>query len=222
MNFALDPLSCPRWLGANHQIKMGGRKLVRLRRHRLGHLERHEARVPQRRERRARSPRTSSSYSSPLRQKNSLRTFSAFFQDRLTYPRITLNLGVRWNYSRRHDPGADRRRQSVVPARHLSGHRSRIFAGTASCREPAWCGKLTRDGKNVAKASFSRYAETMYTQVFDIINPNIIRTAGLATYQWFGDRNGNGVIDRRRVQPESDLGVQAGVEHDRSRASRRR
>ena len=61
--------------------------------------------------------------------------------------------------------------------------------------------RVTQDGKNVVKASFSRYAETMYTQVFDIINPNIIRTAGLATYQWFGDRNGNGVIDAGEYNP---------------------
>src|SRR5207249_1680117 len=61
--------------------------------------------------------------------------------------------------------------------------------------------KLTEDGRNVAKASYSRYYDVMYTTEFaDVINPNVIRggktTAfGVATYRWLGDLNGNGVLD---------------------------
>jgi hypothetical protein len=63
--------------------------------------------------------------------------------------------------------------------------------------------KLTEDGKNVAKASYSRYYEVMYTGEFaDVINPNTINAVsastgagGLATFPWFGDLNGNGRVD---------------------------
>ena len=47
--------------------------------------------------------------------------------------------------------------------------------------------KLTEDGKNVAKASYSRYYESMYTGEFGNINPNSIRPTGVATYAWLGD-----------------------------------
>ena len=54
--------------------------------------------------------------------------------------------------------------------------------------------KITEDGRNVAKASYSRYYEAMYTGEFaDVINPNTINTTGgVATYAWLGDLNGNG------------------------------
>ena len=42
--------------------------------------------------------------------------------------------------------------------------------------------KLTEDGKNVAKASYSRYYEWMYTSEFAAINANNIVTTGVATY----------------------------------------
>ena len=139
-------------------------------------------------------------YSSPLRQKNSLRTFSAFFQDRLTYSRITLNLGVRWNNSsgmiREQIGGGNQWFPRVTYPAIDPG-----FSWNSVVPRTGVVWRVTHDGKNVAKASFSRYAETMYTQVFDIINPNIIRTAGLATYQWFGDRNGNGLIDAGEYNP---------------------
>ena len=61
--------------------------------------------------------------------------------------------------------------------------------------------KLTKDGTNVAKASYSRYYDVMYTTEFaDVINPNLIRSGktsvfGVATYRWLGDLNRNGILD---------------------------
>ena len=46
--------------------------------------------------------------------------------------------------------------------------------------------KLTEDGKNVAKASYSRYYETMYTSEYSTINGNSINTTGVATWAWNG------------------------------------
>ena len=61
--------------------------------------------------------------------------------------------------------------------------------------------KVTEDGKNVVKAAYSRYYEVMYTGEFDAINQNIINTNGVATYQWFGDANNNGVVDAGEYNP---------------------
>jgi hypothetical protein len=42
----------------------------------------------------------------------------------------------------------------------------------------------------------------MYTGEFaDVINPNLIRTTGVQTYRWFGDANGNGIVDDGEFDP---------------------
>lgn len=44
----------------------------------------------------------------------------------------------------------------------------------------------------------------MYTWHFaGAINPNIIRTAGVATHRWGGDLNGNGVVDTGEFDPRA-------------------
>ena len=54
--------------------------------------------------------------------------------------------------------------------------------------------------KTVAKASYSQDHEHMYTTFFsDVVNPNIIRTTGVATYQWFGDLNNNNYVDDNEI-----------------------
>src|SRR4029077_2127174 len=92
-------------------------------------------------------------YSSPLRQKNSLRTFSAFFQDRLTYSRITLNLGVRWNDSsgmiREQIGGGNQWFPRVTYPVIDPG-----FSWNSVVPRPGLVWRVTPDGKNVAKASF--------------------------------------------------------------------
>ena len=60
--------------------------------------------------------------------------------------------------------------------------------------------KLTEDGKNVAKASYSRYYEVMYMSEFASINPNIISTTNIPIiYNWAGDKNGNGIVDANEL-----------------------
>jgi hypothetical protein len=69
--------------------------------------------------------------------------------------------------------------------------------------------KMTEDARNVAKASYSRYYEVMYTGEFaDVINPNTINTGGLARYKWFGDANGNGIVDPGEYDPNPLSSVQ--------------
>jgi hypothetical protein len=71
--------------------------------------------------------------------------------------------------------------------------------------------KLTEDGKNVAKASYSRYYESMYTTEFGAINPNSPQTSGVATYAWAGDLNGNGTADANELRNANGSVPAAGV-----------
>jgi hypothetical protein len=126
-------------------------------------------------------------------------------QDRATYSRVTLNLGLRWSYYDGYLPeqtGGGGVWASLFPLTTYpklgAGYNWNTLAPRTSV-----VFKLTEDGKNVAKASYSRYYEVMYTGEFaDVINPNTINpvsaangTGGLATFPWFGDLNGNGRVD---------------------------
>jgi hypothetical protein len=196
MNFALTRYQYD-LLGANHQIKtgfenwygFGGTGRDNWNGAQLQY--RNDANgVPQ--------PAQFNVYATPLRQKNSLRNFGAFFQDRITYPRVTLNLGVRWNFSdgmiREQIGGGNQWYPRVTYPAIDPG-----FNWNTVVPRLGVVFKLTNDGKTVAKTSFSQYAAVLYTQTFDIINPNIIRD--LATYQWFGDLNNNAIIDSGEYNP---------------------
>jgi len=129
-------------------------------------------------------------YNTPLTQQTQMRNFAAFVQDRATYNRFTFNLGVRWSYY-----------DGNIPAQSNGG--AEWGAACAACNQSfpeikppfSWNTfaprtgvviKLTEDGKNVAKASYSRYYETMYTSEYSSINGNSINTTGVATWAWNG------------------------------------
>jgi hypothetical protein len=141
-------------------------------------------------------------FNTPLVQKTHMRNLAAFIQDRASYNRLTFNLGLRWSYYDGYLP----------PQTGGGGVWSNLFPLTTYPKLVApyhWntlgprtsvIYKLTDDGRNVAKASYSRYFEVMYTTEFsDVINPNTINTisassgsGGLATYQWCGAYQANG------------------------------
>ena len=144
-------------------------------------------------------------FNTPLAQKTHMRNFAAFAQDRLTYPRVTLNVGVRWSFYDGYLPeqtGGGGAWASLFPLTTFpkleGGYSWNTFAPRLSAVY-----KATEDGKNVLKASYSRYYEVMYTSEFaDVINPNTVNTVsastgagGLATFPWSGDLNGNGRVD---------------------------
>lgn len=145
-------------------------------------------------------------YNTPLTQKTEMRNFAAFVQDRLSYSRVTLNLGLRWSYY-----------DGTIPAQGNGG--AQWGAACAACnvsfpeiKTPySWSTlaprtgvvwKVTADGKNVAKASYSRYYNVMYTGEFDSIHPNSINTGGVATYAWNGafDAAGRPVLGALKSQ----------------------
>jgi hypothetical protein len=140
-------------------------------------------------------------YNTPLVQKTHMRNFAAFVQDRASFKRLTLNLGLRWSFYDGYLPeqsgGGGRWFPKTTYAKLDAGFNWNTLAPRTSA---VW--KVTEDGRNVAKASYSRYYDVMYTGEFaDVINPNTINTGGLATYKWFGDANGNGIVDPGEYDP---------------------
>jgi len=130
-----------------------------------------------------------------------MRNYAAFVQDRASFKRLTLNLGLRWSFYDGYLPeqtgGGGRWYPETTYPKLDAGFNWNTLAPRTSA---VW--KVTEDGRNVAKASYSRYYEVMYTGEFaDVINPNTINTGGLATYRWFGDANGNGLVDPGEYDP---------------------
>ena len=114
---------------------------------------------------------------------------------------MSLNLGLRYSFYDGYLPeqsgGGGRWYPETTYPKLDAGFNWSTLAPRAS---GVW--KVTDDGRNVAKASYSRYYEVMYTGEFaDVINPNTINTTGLATYRWFGDANGNGIVDTGEFDP---------------------
>jgi hypothetical protein len=141
-------------------------------------------------------------YNTPLTQRTKMRNFAAFVQDRVSYSRLSLNLGLRWSYY-----------DGELPEQ--TGGGGRWFAETTypAVKAPySWntlaprvglVWKVTDDAKTAIKANYARYYDIMYTDEFSTINQNIIRTTGVATYTWFGDKNGNGIVDPGEFDPKA-------------------
>ncbi len=144
-------------------------------------------------------------FNTPLAQKTRMRNFAAFIQDRASYSHFTVNLGLRWAYYDGYLPeqtGGGGAWANLFPRTTYPKLEPPYNWNTFAPRTGlVW--KITDDGKNVAKASYSRYYEVMYTGEFaDVINPNTINqvsasagTGGLAIFPWFGDLNNNGKVD---------------------------
>src|SRR3954469_7432948 len=137
-------------------------------------------------------------WATPLTQETKMRNFAGFVQDRASYNRVTLNLGLRWSFY-----------DGKIPAQQGGGGRwfpvtnypeiDPGFSWNTFAPRLGAVFKLTEDGKNVAKASYSRYYESMYTSEYATINPNSIQTSGVQTWSFLGDLNNNGKVDRNEL-----------------------
>jgi hypothetical protein len=186
-------------LGAGHQVKLGyenwwgwGQDVFNVFNDTRLRLRNNAAGVPQ--------PAEIFAYNTPLTQKSKMRNFAAFVQDRISYRRLTLNLGLRWSFYDGEIPeqegGGGRWFPRVTYARVDVPYKWNTLAPRTGLVY-----QLTDDGKTVAKVAYSRYYEVMYTDEFSAINPNTIQTTGVATYAWFGDANGNGIVDAGEFNP---------------------
>ena len=143
-----------------------------------------------------------------------MRNFAGFVQDRASYSRVTLNLGLRWSYY-----------DGKIPAQ--SGGGGKWFPVTSYPEiDPGYSWntlaprtgvvfKLTEDGKNVAKASYSRYYESMYTGEYATHQPELDpdgRRADLVVPRR-SEQQRQGRSQRARHAEEP---VRRQVEHDRS------
>lgn len=136
-------------------------------------------------------------YNTPLTQKTQMRNFAAFIQDRATYNRVTVNLGLRWSYYDGTIPpqsngGAEWGTACAACNQSFPEIKTPYNWNTLAPRTGVVI-KLTEDGKNVLKASYSRYYEVMYTTEFSSINGNSINSTGVATYAWNGAFQPNGL-----------------------------
>ena len=137
-------------------------------------------------------------YNTPLTQETKMRNFAGFVQDRASYQRVTLNLGLRWSYYDGSIPAQSGGGGKWFPVTNYPEIDPGYSWNTLAPRTGIVV-KLTEDGKNVAKASYSRYFESMYTSEYATINPNSIQTSGIQTWSFLGDLNGNGKADRNEL-----------------------
>lgn len=139
-------------------------------------------------------------FNTPKISKETLRSFAGYVHDRIAYSRYTVNLGVRYEFTDAWLPeqtggGGRWVPQTVFPRKDAGFNWSHFAPRTGLVL------RLTEDGRNVAKASYGRYFERLYTPYFNLINPNVFSTTGIATYQWFGDLNSNGTVEAGEYSP---------------------
>ncbi len=138
-------------------------------------------------------------WATPLTQKQRMRNFAGFVQDRASYSRVTINAGLRWSYYDGNIPAQSGGGGRWFPVPNYSEIDPGFSWNTLAPRAGVVV-KLTEDGKNVVKASYSRYYEVMYMSEFASINPNIISTANIPIiYNWAGDKNANGIVDANEL-----------------------
>jgi Carboxypeptidase regulatory-like domain len=138
-------------------------------------------------------------WATPLTQKQRMRNFAGFVQDRASYSRVTINAGLRWSYYDGNIPAQSGGGGRWFPVTNYSEIDPGFSWNTLAPRAGVVV-KLTEDGKNVVKASYSRYYEVMYMSEFASINPNIISTTNIPViYNWAGDKNGNGIVDANEL-----------------------
>jgi Carboxypeptidase regulatory-like domain len=133
-------------------------------------------------------------WATPLTQETKMRNFAGFVQDRASYSRVTLNLGLRWSYYDGSIPAQSGGGGRWFPVTNYAAVDPGFSWNTLAPRTGVVI-KLSEDGKNVAKASYSRYYESMYTTEFSSVNPNTISTTNIPIVYAWSDVNHNGAVD---------------------------
>ena len=189
------------WLGASHQLKTGFENWFGWGQERFEIFNDTRLRYTSAANGTNLQPSEVYGWATPLTQKQRMRNFAAFVQDRVSYSRVTLNLGLRWSYYDGTIPEQTGGGGRWFPVTNYPAIDPGFNWNTLAPRAGVVF-KVTEDGKNVAKASYSRYYEVMYMSEFASINPNIISTTNIpVVYAWKGDANGNGIVD------DSELGA---------------
>ncbi|MCX6545632.1 MAG: carboxypeptidase regulatory-like domain-containing protein [Acidobacteria bacterium] len=186
------------WMGGNHQMKAGFEYWIGFGTDGLRYFG--DTFYRYRNVSGVQTPYEIRTYNTPLDQKTHMKNISVFAQDRVSFKRMTINLGLRYalydGYLPEQTGGGLWFPRTTYPKLE-SG-----FAWKTWAPRLGFVYKVTSDARNVAKVSFGRYFNHMYTWHFsDVINPNVLRTSGLNIYTWYGDLNGNGVVDANEYNP---------------------
>jgi carboxypeptidase family protein len=166
------------WVGGSHQLKIGADNWYGFGKNGYNTWQdytltvRNDANgVPQ--------PAQFSVYNTPFRQDVKLKSFAAFVDDRITSDRLTLNLGVRYqNYAGAIN--AETGGGNPFYPRITTPALGDLIKWNNFLPRTGLVLKLTKDGKNVVKASYGRYVEWIYTTTLNTVNPFV--TQSLATY----------------------------------------
>jgi len=201
------------WLGANHQLKTGFENWYGWGQEEFNVFNDTRLRYTSNADGTNLQPSEVYGWATPLTQKQRMRNFAGFVQDRASYSRVTINAGLRWSYYDGNIPAQSGGGGRWFPVTNYPEIDPGYSWNTLAPRTGVVI-KLTEDGKNVAKASYSRYYEVMYMDEFASINPNIIDTTDAnipVVYAWNGDLNGNGIVDanelgnlKRKFTPKSN------------------
>ena len=128
-----------------------------------------------------------------------MRNFAGFVQDRASYSRVTLNLGLRWSYYDGKIPAQSRRRRQVVPGDQLSGNRSglQLEHPRAAHRRRLQAHRGRQERREGELQPLLRV--DVHRRSTRTINPNSIQTGGIQTWSFLGDLNDNGKADRNEL-----------------------
>ncbi|MGE5245632.1 MAG: TonB-dependent receptor plug domain-containing protein, partial [Betaproteobacteria bacterium] len=126
-------------------------------------------------------------YNTPVLSKSTVNTTAVFGQDSVSFGRVTVNGGLRYQRTDGYLPDQSSPAGTFAPARTFSAVNSVILWNTVSPRVGVIIDP-TADGKTAIKGSVARYYYTISTG-----DPNIVNLNGLSftTYTWV-DRNGDG------------------------------
>jgi hypothetical protein len=127
-----------------------------------------------------------SEYNSPVLSQQAVNGIGLYAQDGITYRRLTINGGVRYQHTEGYLPAQSSPAGTFVGARSFDERRNVISWNTVSPRVGAIF-DLTGDSRTVAKASAARYYYVVSTGDPDIVNQN---AASFRQFVW-NDLNGD-------------------------------
>jgi hypothetical protein len=188
------------WLGANHQMKVGFQ-------HDYGFVSREDLPYGDVEYRYSNGvPREIFAYNSPVKSEYAALNVAGFLQDRITYSRVSLNVGLRFGYAKGWFPEQTgggggtlgSASQGWVP-RTIFSRFDAPFNWRHVAPRAGLAVKLTEGGRDVVKASYGRYYDILTSGDFSLINSNTFNN--IFTFQWFGDLNGNGIVDANEYNP---------------------
>ena len=160
-------------------------------------------------------------YNSPVKAEYAAVNVAGFVQDRITYPRASLNLGLRIGHANGWFPeqtgGGGGTLGAASPGwvpRTVFPKTDAPFSWNHISPRAGIAVKVTEDNRNVLKASYGRYYDILTSGDFSLINPNAFNN--IATYRWSGDANRNGIVDRGRIRSRAAQRLRREVQQHRS------